>query len=146
MPARRLRVRIDGVQAEVAEVLATGRFDLVSEGPADLHLTTAVGDGEGDRAAGRRGTGSRSRGPVAPDEGGRGRGYRPDRPGGALTPRERQVLERLGRGATNRQIGQSLYIADNTVKNHVRSILLKLDCRSRTEAVVTAHRLGLLEL
>ncbi|HKJ56278.1 MAG TPA: response regulator transcription factor [Nitriliruptoraceae bacterium] len=150
MPARRLRVRIDGVQAEVAEVLASGRFDLVSERPADLHLTPAAGDGsgdgDGDRPAGRRGTGSRSRGPVPSDAGGRGRGYRPDRPGGALTPRERQVLERLGRGATNRQIGQSLYIADNTVKNHVRSILLKLDCRSRTEAVVTAHRLGLLEL
>jgi DNA-binding NarL/FixJ family response regulator len=52
----------------------------------------------------------------------------------------------LGEGSSNRDIAQRLFIADNTVKNHVRSILLKLDCRSRTEAVVTAHRMGLLDL
>ncbi len=139
MPARRLRVRIDGVPSDLAAALAGGQFELVTDGHADVHLAAVARDGRAGRA--QRSTDGR------PDSGSTvGSGYRPDQPGGALTPRERQVLEHLSRGATNRQIGQGLYIADNTVKNHVRSILLKLDCQSRTEAVVTAHHLGLVEL
>lgn len=139
MPARRLRVRIDGVQADLAAALADGRFDLVTDGTADVHLCAVDGT---HPAGGSR----RTRNGQARDGSSARRGYQPDQPGGALTPREQQVLERLAGGATNRQIAQGLYIADNTVKNHVRSILLKLDCQSRTEAVVTAHHLGLIEL
>lgn len=68
-------------------------------------------------------------------------------PGDAgLTSRELDVLAQLSLGATNGEIAETLFIAENTVKNHVRSILLKLSARSRTEAVVLAHRRGLLHL
>lgn len=63
-----------------------------------------------------------------------------------LTARENDVLAELSRGATNAQIADTLFIAENTVKNHVRSILLKLSARSRTEAVVAAHQRGILRL
>jgi ATP/maltotriose-dependent transcriptional regulator MalT len=60
-----------------------------------------------------------------------------------LTPRERQVLARVARGATNREIGQELFMAEKTASVHVSRILAKLDVRSRTEAAAVAHRLGL---
>jgi DNA-binding NarL/FixJ family response regulator len=62
-----------------------------------------------------------------------------------LTPRERQVLVRIARGATNREIGQDLFMAEKTASVHVSRILAKLDVRSRTEAAAVAHRLGLAE-
>ena len=60
-----------------------------------------------------------------------------------LTPRERQVLALVARGATNRQIGAQLYMAEKTASVHVSRILAKLDVRSRTQAAAVAHRLGL---
>ena len=60
-----------------------------------------------------------------------------------LTPRERQVLALVARGATNRQIGAQLYMAEKTASVHVSRILAKLDVRSRTQAAALAHRLGL---
>jgi predicted ATPase/DNA-binding CsgD family transcriptional regulator len=60
-----------------------------------------------------------------------------------LTPRERQVLTLLAQGATNRQIGASLYMAEKTASVHVSRILSKLDVRSRTQAAAVAHRLHL---
>ena len=60
-----------------------------------------------------------------------------------LTDRERQVLGLLAEGATNRQIGASLYMAEKTASVHVSRILAKLDVRSRTEAAAVAHRLHL---
>ena len=76
----------------------------------------------------------------------RARGRRPpvlaDDPFG-LTPRERQVLELVARGATNREIGAELFMAEKTASVHVSRILAKLDVRSRTEAAGVAHRLGL---
>ena len=60
-----------------------------------------------------------------------------------LTPRERQVLELVARGATNREIGASLYMAEKTASVHVSRILAKLDVRSRTEAAGVAHRMRL---
>jgi DNA-binding CsgD family transcriptional regulator len=60
-----------------------------------------------------------------------------------LTPRERQVLTLVARGATNREIGAELYMAEKTASVHVSRILAKLDVRSRTEAAAVAHRLGL---
>ncbi len=63
-----------------------------------------------------------------------------------LTSRELDVLSELACGATNGEIAETLFIAENTVKNHVRSILLKLSARSRTEAVVAAHQRGILQL
>jgi ATP/maltotriose-dependent transcriptional regulator MalT len=60
-----------------------------------------------------------------------------------LTPRERDVLVLLARGRTNREIGESLYMAEKTASVHVSRILAKLGVRSRTEAAAVATRLGL---
>ncbi len=60
-----------------------------------------------------------------------------------LTQRERQVLELVARGATNREIGEKLFMAEKTASVHVSRILAKLGVRSRTEAAGLAHRLGL---
>ncbi len=63
-----------------------------------------------------------------------------------LTPRELEILQQAARGLTNRQIGRSLHIAENTVKNHIRNILEKLHMHSRMEAVLYAMREKLLDL
>lgn len=60
-----------------------------------------------------------------------------------LTRREQQVLALLAGGATNREIGAQLFMAEKTASVHVSRILAKLDVRSRTEAAAVAHRLGL---
>jgi predicted ATPase/DNA-binding CsgD family transcriptional regulator len=60
-----------------------------------------------------------------------------------LTPRERQVLGLVAQGATNRQIGAALYMAEKTASVHVSRILSKLDVQSRTQAAAVAHRLHL---
>jgi DNA-binding CsgD family transcriptional regulator/tetratricopeptide (TPR) repeat protein len=60
-----------------------------------------------------------------------------------LTPRELQVLTLIAEGATNRQIGNSLYMAEKTASVHVSRILTKLGVRSRTQAAAMAHRLHL---
>jgi DNA-binding NarL/FixJ family response regulator len=57
-----------------------------------------------------------------------------------LTPRERQVLALIAEGATNRQIGAALYMAEKTASVHVSRILSKLGVRSRTQAAAVAHR------
>jgi DNA-binding CsgD family transcriptional regulator len=60
-----------------------------------------------------------------------------------LTPRERQVLALLAEGATNREIGRQLFMAEKTASVHVSRILAKLGVRSRGQAAAIAHRLGL---
>lgn len=64
----------------------------------------------------------------------------------ALTVREIDVLTLLARGKSNKEIGMKLYISETTVKSHLRSIFTKLNVLSRTEAVTTASRLGLIQL
>lgn len=61
-----------------------------------------------------------------------------------LTPRERQVLEALGRGLGNAQIAQEMSVAEATVKSHVSSVLTKLQLTSRMQAAVVAREAGLL--
>ncbi|HZJ27604.1 MAG TPA: response regulator transcription factor [Acidimicrobiia bacterium] len=63
----------------------------------------------------------------------------------SLTERELEVLRLVADGCTNRQIAHDLFIAENTVKNHVRNILEKLHLHSRMEAVVFAMREKLLD-
>jgi ATP/maltotriose-dependent transcriptional regulator MalT len=60
-----------------------------------------------------------------------------------LTPRERQVLALIAEGATNRQIGAALFMAEKTASVHVSRILRKLGVSSRTQAAAVAHRLHL---
>jgi DNA-binding CsgD family transcriptional regulator len=57
-----------------------------------------------------------------------------------LTPRERQVLALLAEGATNRQIGAALFMAEKTASVHVSRILAKLGVQGRTQAAALAHR------
>lgn len=61
-----------------------------------------------------------------------------------LTEREREILALLARGASNREISETLYIASGTVKNHLSNILSKLGVRDRTQAALKARELGLL--
>jgi len=61
-----------------------------------------------------------------------------------LTMREMEVLQELATGATNREIADRLVITENTVKNHVRSILAKLNLRNRREAARFAQTHGLI--
>lgn len=61
-----------------------------------------------------------------------------------LTPRESEVLRMLATGATNRAIAAELVVTERTVKAHVTRILTKLEAATRTEAVSTARRLGLI--
>jgi DNA-binding CsgD family transcriptional regulator/tetratricopeptide (TPR) repeat protein len=60
-----------------------------------------------------------------------------------LTARERDVLALVAAGATNREIGERLHMAEKTASVHVSRILAKLNVRSRTEAAAVAHRQGL---
>jgi DNA-binding NarL/FixJ family response regulator len=60
-----------------------------------------------------------------------------------LSPREREILSILGSGASNKEIADRLCLAEGTVKNHVTSILTKLDVRDRTQAALRARQLGL---
>jgi DNA-binding CsgD family transcriptional regulator len=62
-----------------------------------------------------------------------------------LTPREIDVLRFLADGASNKQIGEALFISQNTAANHVRSILMKTDTTNRTQAAMYAAQNGLLE-
>jgi DNA-binding NarL/FixJ family response regulator len=62
----------------------------------------------------------------------------------ALTSREREILELIAEGASNRRIAARLAISRHTVKFHVASVLAKLGARTRTEAVTLALRAGLL--
>ena len=59
-----------------------------------------------------------------------------------LTTQERRILELIGEGLTNRQIGERMFLAEKTVKNHVSSLLSKLGLQRRTQAaiLVTEHR------
>lgn len=61
-----------------------------------------------------------------------------------LTPREREVLEHAALGMSNRQIGEALHIAEQTVKNHLGSAMRKLSLHDRTHAVVIAIGEGLI--
>ena len=67
-------------------------------------------------------------------------------PAPVLTDRELQVLRQVARGHNNREIAADLFISENTVKNHVRNILEKLQLHSRMEAVFYAVREKLLDI
>jgi DNA-binding NarL/FixJ family response regulator len=63
-----------------------------------------------------------------------------------LTTRELEVLKLVAQGMSNRDVAEALFIAENTVKNHVRNILEKLQLHSRMEAVVYAVREKILDI
>ncbi|HYA68024.1 MAG TPA: response regulator transcription factor, partial [Acidimicrobiales bacterium] len=61
---------------------------------------------------------------------------------GRLTAQERNILELIAEGKTNRQIAEELYLAEKTVKNYVSNLLSKMGFARRTEAAVYAARLS----
>ncbi|MDR2996868.1 MAG: response regulator transcription factor [Microbacterium sp.] len=64
-------------------------------------------------------------------------------PTAALTEREREVFLAIAQGLTNAEIAEQLFLSESTVKTHVGRVLAKLDARDRIEAVIIAHRCGL---
>lgn len=64
----------------------------------------------------------------------------------ALTQRELEILEMVVRGLTNKQIGNALGISENTARNHINSIIRKLDVSGRTEAATAAIQQGLVRM
>jgi two-component system NarL family response regulator len=63
-----------------------------------------------------------------------------------LSEREKEVLHLIALGRSNKKIGSTLHISEGTVKNHVKSLLSKLDAMSRTEAIAIASKRGLVSL
>lgn len=59
-----------------------------------------------------------------------------------LTAREVEVIQRMARGESNKEVGVALSISEGTVKTHVKGLLAKLEATSRTEAVTIARRRG----
>jgi DNA-binding NarL/FixJ family response regulator len=66
-------------------------------------------------------------------------------PAATLTARELQVLRQVAHGQSNREIAEELFISENTVKNHIRNMLEKLQMKSRMEAAMFAVRSNLLD-
>jgi DNA-binding NarL/FixJ family response regulator len=62
-----------------------------------------------------------------------------------LTDREREVLVEMARGLSNTELADTLFISENTVKTHVKSVLTKLGTRDRVNAVVVAYQAGLMD-
>ena len=63
---------------------------------------------------------------------------------GVLTPREMEVMVLMAQGLSNREIGDKLFVSENTVKGHVKEILAKLNVQNRVAAVVKAREQNLI--
>jgi DNA-binding NarL/FixJ family response regulator len=72
--------------------------------------------------------------------------FAPDRdsPGALLSERERQVLQLIAAGSTNREIAERLFLSEHTVKDHASTLYRKVKAKNRADAIQRAQRLGLL--
>ncbi|MDI1318713.1 MAG: response regulator transcription factor, partial [bacterium] len=64
----------------------------------------------------------------------------------SLSRREQEVLHMLVRGRSNKEIGAQLFISEETVKSHLKTLFMKLKVRDRTDAVISAVRHGIVHL
>jgi two-component system NarL family response regulator len=64
----------------------------------------------------------------------------------SLSPREQEVLQLLVRGRSNKEIGSQLFISEETVKSHLKTLFAKLKVRDRTDAAISAVRHGIVHL
>jgi two-component system response regulator DesR len=73
--------------------------------------------------------------------------FAPDQehPGTLLSERERQVLQLIAGGSTNREIAERLYLSPHTVKDHTSTLYRKVKAKNRADAIQRAQRLGLLD-
>lgn len=62
-----------------------------------------------------------------------------------ISERELEVLQTMAQGLSNKEIGEQLFVSESTVKTHVSNLLVKLDAKRRTQAIINAQRLSLLE-
>jgi two-component system nitrate/nitrite response regulator NarL len=97
---------------------------------------------QGDKVVARELVGTLAR-IVGEDRGAEPNARRPAAPFAELTPREREILECIADGFSNKMVARALDITDGTVKLHVKAILRKLGARSRVEAAVAAVEHGL---
>jgi two-component system nitrate/nitrite response regulator NarL len=65
--------------------------------------------------------------------------------GGGLTPREKEILQEVARGHTNREVATTLSLSEHTVKNHLKSILQKLHLNNRVQLTRYAYESGIVE-
>jgi DNA-binding CsgD family transcriptional regulator len=135
-PAATARLR------EAEAHVARGDRDAAAEAARAAHAT-AVRLGAGWLRAEIEGLAARAR--LALESAGEAPAAEPEEDPFGLTARERQVLALVAEGATNREIGASLFMAEKTASVHVSRILGKLSVRSRTEAAAVAHRHGFSE-
>ncbi|HUC81289.1 MAG TPA: response regulator transcription factor, partial [Flavisolibacter sp.] len=61
-----------------------------------------------------------------------------------LTDRECEILKGIAKGLSNKEIGEQLFVSENTVKKHIANIYFKLDVNRRTQAVAKAKELKIL--
>ena len=66
-------------------------------------------------------------------------------PNNLLTDRECEILKGIATGLTNKQIGELLFVSENTVKKHINNIYFKLDVNRRTQAVAKAKEMGIMK-
>jgi DNA-binding NarL/FixJ family response regulator len=132
-------VAVVGDQSFVAPALAAGARGVVLRdqvGPGIHAALTAVRSGLTVMDAAL----AESLVPASP------RGATPGKGRGELTERERQVVQLLSEGLSNKLIADRLGISDHTAKFHVNGVMMKLGASTRTEAVVEAMRRGLIRL
>ncbi|WP_255385831.1 helix-turn-helix transcriptional regulator [Streptomyces parvus] len=125
---------------ELGDVARRARMNLVAPRHRDTRVIAAPAPAAGAARTPARPEGEPAQEPAAPG-GGPGADQKPL----PLTRRQKEVLNLLAQGLSNRRIGRALHITEQTVKAHLHMVYHKLGVADRTEAVVIALRQGLVQ-